>query len=39
MRLMNGELHWLIAPLAAKPTFPPTRGASALHAGARAGPG
>jgi hypothetical protein len=24
MRLMNGELHWLIAPLAIRPTFPPT---------------
>ena len=24
MRLMNGELHWLIAPLAASPTFPPS---------------
>jgi hypothetical protein len=24
MRLMNGKLHWLIAPLAAQPTFPPT---------------
>jgi hypothetical protein len=24
MRLMNGELHWLIAPLAAQPTFPPS---------------
>ena len=24
MRLMNGQLHWLIAPLALKPTFPPT---------------
>jgi hypothetical protein len=24
MRLMNGELHWLIAPLAVRPTFPPT---------------
>jgi hypothetical protein len=24
MRLMNGELHWLIAPLALRPTFPPT---------------
>ncbi len=24
MRLMNGELHWLIAPLAIKPTFPPS---------------
>jgi hypothetical protein len=26
MRLMNGELHWLIAPLAAEPTFGPTVG-------------
>jgi hypothetical protein len=24
MRLMNGELHWLIAPLAVRPTFSPT---------------
>ena len=24
MRLMNGELHWLIAPLAVEPTFPPS---------------
>jgi hypothetical protein len=24
MRLMNGQLHWLIAPLAVRPTFPPT---------------
>jgi hypothetical protein len=24
MRLMNGELHWLIAPLALQPTFPPS---------------
>ena len=24
MRLLNGELHWLIAPLAAAPTFPPS---------------
>jgi hypothetical protein len=24
MRLMNGELHWLIAPLAIRPTFPPS---------------
>ncbi len=24
MRLLNGELHWLIAPLAAKPTFGPS---------------
>ena len=38
MRLMNGELHWLIAPLAAEPTFGPTVGL--LHfapAGGRAG--
>jgi hypothetical protein len=26
MRLMNGRLHWLIAPLAAEPTFGPTVG-------------
>jgi hypothetical protein len=26
MALMNGRLHWLIAPLAAKPTFGPTVG-------------
>lgn len=24
MRLMNGQLHWLIAPLALRPTFPPS---------------
>jgi hypothetical protein len=24
MRLMNGELHWLVAPLAARPSFPPS---------------
>ncbi len=24
MRLLNGQLHWLIAPLAAKPTFGPS---------------
>jgi len=24
MRLLNGELHWLIAPLAIRPTFPPS---------------
>jgi hypothetical protein len=29
MRLLGGELHWLIAPLAASPTFPPT--VAALH--------
>ncbi len=38
MRLMNGELHWLIAPLALKPTFPPT--VALLHfTGARGRPG
>ena len=26
MRLLNGELHWLIAPLALQPTFGPTVG-------------
>ena len=35
MRLMNGELHWLIAPLAVKPTFPPS--VALLHFTARAG--
>jgi hypothetical protein len=24
VRLMNGQLHWLIAPLALRPTFPPS---------------
>jgi hypothetical protein len=38
MRLMNGELHWLIAPLAIRPTFPPT--VALLHfARARGRPG
>jgi hypothetical protein len=45
MRLMNGELHWLIAPLAAAPSFPPSvallhfapaRGRPALRLSARA---
>jgi hypothetical protein len=45
MRLMNGELHWLIAPLAAEPTFPPSvallhlsraRGRPGLRVSARA---
>jgi hypothetical protein len=38
MRLMNGELHWLIAPLAAAPSFPPS--VALLHfAPARGRPG
>jgi hypothetical protein len=45
MRLLNGELHWLIAPLALRPTFPPSvallhftraRGRPALRLSARA---
>jgi hypothetical protein len=47
MRLLGGELHWLIAPLAAKPTFGPTvsllhftraRGRPGLRVSARVGP-